>query len=248
MTIKKMMHKVTLVIPVKNCARYLDQLIHQIRRLDYPKELLSIAFLENDSDDTSWPTIQRLVAELEHEGYREVEAEQYSVGFKLAHESRHVDSVQVERLRCLYKIRQHLVDRFLKDNDFLWYIDADCIYIPQDALRELLRAGADIAIPILTLPNGALYDMTTCRFEHGQALKVHELIQIYPDEDFVNVDLANAPFLASRKVLEQVKYECEDGDQEGPCFSRNAAKLGIKPVAAVNVRIIHAPVRGDKPL
>ena len=243
------MKNIVLAIPVKNCARYLPWLGRQILNFDYPRENLSIAFLENDSDDNSWEVVQQVAADLSAREFRSVEVEQFSTGFKLAHESRHVASAQIDRLKSLYVIRQRMVDNFLRDNDYLWWIDADCIYVPEHSIKEMLRANADIVVPILYLPNQILYDCTTCKFMNGQALKVNELAHVFPGESFIEVDLANAPFMASREVLQKVRYEgCADGDQEGPCFSRNAAKLGYKPVAALGVRILHAAVTGSKSL
>lgn len=241
------MKNIVLAIPVKNCAKYLPWLGRQILNFDYPRENISVAFLENDSDDNSWEVVQKVAADLSALEYRRVDADQIHTGFKLAHESRHVESVQIQRLKSLYVIRQKMIDDYLRDNDYLWYIDADCIYVPEHSIKEMLRAKADIVVPILYLPNGFLYDCTTCKFMNGQALKVNELAQVFPGETFIEVDLANAPFMASREVLQKVRYEgCADGDQEGPCFSRNAAKLGIKPVAALGVKILHAAVTGSK--
>lgn len=241
-----MMKKVVIAIPVKNCAIYLEWLIRQIQGLDYPRDHISIAFLENDSDDNSWEVIQKIVKGLDSEEYRQVNAEQFHTGFKLPHTSRHLPSVQRERLQSLYTIRQRLVDQFLRDNDYLWYVDADCIMIPNYALKEMLRSGGEIVVPILHYPDMKLYDFTTVKLVNGSYLKVDELMKIYPGEDFIEVDLANAPFMAARAVFEKVRYEgCLD-DQEGPCFCRNAAKCGIKPVAAVNVKILHAAVVGNR--
>ncbi len=45
---------IVLAIPVKNCSQFLPNLCKEIEKLDYPKENLSIMFLENDSTDGSW--------------------------------------------------------------------------------------------------------------------------------------------------------------------------------------------------
>lgn len=240
------MHNILIAIPMKNCGIFFNNLMRQIDNLDYPKEHISIAIVENDSDDNSWERIQAFAEAQKLSGYRSVQIEKRDTGFKLPIESRHVDSIQPKRLKVLADLRQYIVDKYLQDNDYLWWIDADCIQIPRNSLNEMLRPGHDIVVPILILPGGSLYDHTTVRIEpDGTATQVPQLAAENLDAHFIRVDLANAPFLASRKVLELVRYECEEGDQEGPCFSRHAAKHGIFPYAAVNVRLVHAPIRGD---
>lgn len=243
------MKNVVLAIPVKNCGKYIDNLMHQIAMLDYPRENISIAIVENDSDDDTWARVQRFADQERLSDYREVSIEKRDTGFKLPHHSRHVEEIQQERLNVLANMRQYMVDAYLRDNDYLWWIDADCIFIPQNALKELLRPEHDIVVPILVMPGGSLYDHTTIRFEvDGGASKVPDLVAENPDADFIRVDLANAPFLASSKAFKLARYECEAMDQEGPCFCRQAAKHGIFPYAAVNVHIIHAPSYGRVPL
>lgn len=242
------MKNVVLAIPVKNCAKFLPNLMRQIDLLNYPKEHLSLAFVENDSTDTSWLQIQAIEQELRMSPYRSVKIEKRDIGYTLPHESRHLDEVQKDRIKAIISVRQHMVDTYLEDNDYLFWIDSDYIYIPPNTISELLRPNLDIVVPLLFLPGGQLYDHTTCKFEGGVVKKAIELIKENPGVDYVRVDLANAPFMASRKAYQSARYICEDNDQEGPCFCRQAAKVGIYPYAALNVRIIHAPVTGSKPV
>lgn len=231
---------VVLAIPVKNCAQYLGNLMRQIDALDYPKEKLSIAIVENDSTDDSWEKIQQIEQDLKFSPYRSVCIEKRDTGFILPHSSRHRNEVQVKRLRNLAVIRQYIVDSYLDDNDYLFWIDADYIYLPPNTISELLKPRHDIIVPILYLPGGILYDRTTCRIgQDGNNIKIDELMMDDPESHYIRVDLANAPFMASRRAFKMARYECEDTDQEGPCFCRQAAKSGIFPYAAVNVRIIH---------
>lgn len=240
-------YNIVLAIPVKNCSQFLLNLCKEIEKLDYPKENLSVMFLENDSTDNSWASCLIAISYLSKYKYRSLGCVKKDMGFHLSHTSRHLPEYQAKRLDCLNKIRQNLVDISLLDNDYLFFIDADYIKIPVDILDKLLNAKADIVVPILCFENGRIYDFTTCILREGVCLNVPQILEKYPNEDYVEVDLVNAPFMARRETFEKIRFDCGGGDQEGPCFSRQAVKLGYKCVAAMNCPIIHANIAGDLP-
>jgi glycosyltransferase involved in cell wall biosynthesis len=135
-------------IPVKNCGAWLENTVNQIINLDYNKENLSIVFVENDSDDYSINVIEYCVNKLLAKyKYRSIQYEKKDTGFKLPHESRHDFRHMDKRMNSLKTIRNHIVDNYLADNGYIWWVDADYQYIPPNFLKESLEFDTDIIMP-----------------------------------------------------------------------------------------------------
>jgi hypothetical protein len=132
-----------------------------------------------------------------------------------------------------------VVDKFLKDNDYLFWVDVDFEYIPPDIINALLKFNVDIVSPPLYLRDGSLYDLSTSR--DGKTLKD------LPDEELLEVDHINAVALISRRVFERgVNYIdlIDSHDQEGGIFSQVAIAKGFKLYSATRCRIIHVTYSG----
>lgn len=240
-------------IPVKNCGAWLENTVHQIINLNYYKENVSIVFIENDSDDYSMTVIEYCVNKLLSKyGYRSVKYEKKDIGFKLPHQSRHDFRHMVNRMNSLKIIRNHIVDNYLLDNDFIWWVDADYRLIPFNFLRDAVQLDVDFVMPRVEV-DGKNYDGETCVFIDNKKVYINELAKLYND-DFYEMDLVECASLVSRKVFDfGLRYDSgyvidKDGKeyfyQEGPFFSHKAKLAGFKLYASLKHVIVHQDIVG----
>jgi len=230
-------------ILVKNAKFNLDNLAGQVIGLDYPKELLSIVFLEGDSEDGSYEHLKDIMPLFSD--WKAAYLEKLDFGFKLSQELHHVDEKpqgprQRQRLINLAKLRQYVVDKYLKDESFLWWVDSDYKIIPRDALAKLLSYDKDMVIPLLRLEGREeAYDRSTDRKD----MDIDNLVRTYPNQ-LVEVDYMSAHAIIKSKVFRvganySSDFNAHIIDQEGAVFTRKAKALGFKPYLATGCVIYH---------
>ncbi len=230
-------------ILVKNTKFNLDNLASQVIGLDYPKELLSIVFLEGDSEDGSYEHLKDIMPLFSD--WKAAYLEKLNFGFKLSHELRHFEEKpqglrQRQRLINLAKLRQYVVDKYLKDESFLWWVDSDYKVIPRDTLAKLLFYGKDMVIPLLKLEGREeAYDRSTDRKD----MDIDNLVRTYPNQ-LVEVDCMSAHAIIKSKVFRAgANYlsalNAPVIDQEGDVLTRKAKVLGFKPYLATGCVIYH---------
>ena len=243
-------------IPVKNCARWLENTVKQIINLDYDKQNLSIVFVENDSEDNSFAVIEYCIHELLSKyRYRSIKYEKKDIGFKLPHESRHDFRHMDKRMNSLKIIRNYIVDNYLSDNSYLWWVDADYQYIPTNFLKESIEFDTDIIMPRVEV-NGVNYDAMTHTKIDGVSVHIDEVAKKF-DNTFYPMNLVECAALISRKVFDSgLRYDSgiinEVGGndlflQEGPHFSYRAKLSGFKLYGSLKHIIIHQPINGAVP-
>lgn len=252
-----MENKVLIGIPVKNCGAWLEATVRQIINLDYYKENLSIVFVENDSEDYSYQVVDYCVNKLLSKyNYRSVCFEKKDMGFSLPHESRHDFRHMKNRMNSLKIIRNHIIDVYLKDNDYLWWVDADYRKIPYDILKVAMSHNKDILMPRVEI-NGKNYDgMTQCIYD-GKVTHIDDLSKLMPDTDIYPMDIVECASFISRKVFDSgLRYDSgsivlENGDkmflQEGPFFSHMAKQRGFELYGLLNRVIEHQEIVGTVP-
>lgn len=238
-------NKVLIGILVKNTEVYLRNLAQQIINIKYPKEKITIVFLESDSDDNSFNLLKNeIVPMLLRFNYENVILDKKDMGFKLHPQHRHLNNVQTNRLKCLCISRQYIIDRYLSDNDYIFWIDSDYEYIPPKILIKLLSFKVDIIIPCVRLKNGTLYDTGTN--------KSGKRIDKLGNDKLIEVDSLSAHALISRKVFVSGINYFQEGDtssiQEGSIISRDAKLKGLKLYVAPKCVIIHHTINGTMPL
>jgi glycosyltransferase involved in cell wall biosynthesis len=244
-------------IPVKNCGSWLENTVRQIINLDYDKENLSIVFVENDSDDNSFAVIEYCIHELLSKyRYRSIKYEKKDIGFKLPHESRHDFRHMDKRMNSLKTIRNYIVDNYLVDNGYIWWVDADYQYIPPNFLKESVEFGTDIIMPRVEV-NGTNYDGMTHAYIDGVCIPIDEVAKKF-DDVFYPMNLVECASLISRNVFDSgIRYDSgllkgDDGItehyyQEGPHFSLRAKLAGFKLYGSLKHVIIHQPINGTIP-
>jgi hypothetical protein len=139
--------KVLILTPVKDASPFLETYFSALRSLRYPRELISVGFLESDSRDNTHELIGQRAAQLSGL-YRRVGVWKRDFGFEIPAEMpRWSPEFQVERRAALARSRNHLLSRALVDEDWVLWIDADVIGYPADIIERLLATGKDIVHP-----------------------------------------------------------------------------------------------------
>lgn len=146
--------RVLILTPVKNAAGHLKTYAKLLRRLDWPRERLSIGLLESDSTDDTWKRLERLRPRLEASASR-VTLAQKAFNFQMPEgPPRWSPGFQLARRAVLARSRNHLLFAALKDEDWVLWVDVDVVDYPADTLHRLLAEGLDILQPNCVLKKG----------------------------------------------------------------------------------------------
>jgi glycosyltransferase involved in cell wall biosynthesis len=144
-----MIHKdqVLILTPVKDAERFLERYFESIYRLTYPRELISMAFLESDSVDNTYSKLAERLPDLRSH-FRSGSIWKKDFGFHIsANTPRWLEHIQKERRSVLARSRNHLLSRALDDQDWVLWLDVDVAEYPPDIIERLLASGKDIVQP-----------------------------------------------------------------------------------------------------
>jgi len=208
---------VLVLTPVKNAARFLDTYFAAMEKLTYPPSLISLGFLESDSDDQ---TYERLRERLDRVRSRYAAAEIWckDFNFRIPYGlPRWAEAIQIARRKILAKARNHLLFHALKNQDWVLWLDVDVIDYPPDLIERLIATERDIVHPhCVTRYGGPTFDLNAWR-EHGN---VHmDVLRGGPD--LVRLDAVGGTVLLVRA----------DVHRDGlvfPCFPYGAANPAIR--------------------
>ena len=145
--------------PVKNAASHLQQFVQNLDAATYPKDKLSLAFLESDSDDGTYDAIKQMLPEL-RERYVRVELFKRDFDYRTS-KSRWIGSEQFTRRSILAKSRNLLLSSALRDEEWVLWLDVDLLSWPADAIEKLLATNEDIVVPHCIRPDGNTFDLNT---------------------------------------------------------------------------------------
>ncbi|HEX5454569.1 MAG TPA: hypothetical protein VFX06_12315 [Stellaceae bacterium] len=189
--------KVLILTPVKNAAQFLDGYFAGLARLSYPAPLISLGFLESDSDDG---TFEHLQEQLRQAGSRYARARAWQKNFDFRIPGRHprwAHAFQIPRRKILAKSRNHLLFRALDDEDWVLWLDVDVVDYPPDLIEQLIAAQRDIIHPhCVERYGGPTFDRNAWR-EHG---RVH-LCDLRGGPDLVRLDTVGGSVLLVRADL-----------------------------------------------
>lgn len=140
----------TVVIPFRNEAENLEQLLNSIFKLNYPKSLFEVVLVDDDSNDASVKIINRYILK------KTIDYAQSDI--KIIKNKRSSNSPKKDAITCAIAIAKH---------DWIITTDADCI-VPKywlDAFDELTQTQQPncIAAPVT-------YKTTTSFFKRFQTL------------------------------------------------------------------------------
>jgi len=248
--------KTVILTPVKDAERYLDRYVGNIEALDYPRESLSIGFLESDSRDQTLATLHRLVPRLEERCCR-VTVVKRNFGLTLPTSvPRWTPSLQIMRRSVLAKARNHMLFRALHDEDWVLWLDVDVLSYPRDLIHRLLAFNRDILHPHCVLePGGKTFD------RNGWADHGHKLLENFRGKgEPVALDAVGAsvllvradrhrdglifppfPYGRASTAMRPSHPVWEAGEIESEGFGLLALDMGYQCWGLADLEVVHAP-------
>lgn len=175
---------ILILTPVKNASRHLVRYFQLLNRLTYPKENISLGFLESDSDDDTFDFLEAQLPTLQR-GYRKAHAWKKDFGYRIpATDPRWLPVHQVDRRSTLARSRNHLLSRALDDEDWVMWLDVDLLEYPADIIETLLAIDREILHPNCVLDYGGNpFDLNAWRDKgrlHMGELKAEgELVELH---------------------------------------------------------------------
>lgn len=255
---------ISILIPLRDAAPYLEQSFALLDALDYPKDLIKITFCEGESKDNTLALLHSLIAPRKA-CYRGIEVVEYSTGINIQRHRRTRPDVQKRRRSAIAKVRNHLISEGLNaSDDFALWIDIDVCDYPANILHRLLSENARICTPDCTLePAGRSFDLNAY-------LRLKDLKDSrYYKNSFGGIFQPPANHYHRRhlhdmRYLERVQLTAVGGTMllvhapvhlagitfpelpyrdliETEAFAVWAADMGVQAIGLPQVQIIHAP-------
>lgn len=242
--------------PVKNSKPYLENYAQQLVKLDYPKEKITIAMIENDSEDKSWEFLNsKIIPFFKKFCYKAVYSEKKNIGFKLSHHSRHLKQFSIKRQESIDRTRQYIINTYLVGSEYVLWFDSDLEQVPPSALKIALSYNTDIVVPLFKLKTSELYDASSYsggRFI-GTLIKEDRQRETWP------LECTNCHFLIHRRVFERGYIYWSDNipraDQDFMKYRRFRLKnsvytfknKNIKAILTTKILCLHVAVGGTQP-
>ncbi|WP_421914830.1 glycosyltransferase [Mesorhizobium sp.] len=255
---------IAVLVPLRDAADHIQPFLDALQALDYPKDRIKLVFCEGDSTDGSWEKLQVATAALS-EKYRGIQLLRKHVGTSLDREKRAKPRHQRVRRGTIAKVRNHLIDHGLDDDDdwALW-IDIDVWRFPDDVVNRLIGAGHRIVVPnCVKIAGGGSFDLNTfiaTRFERDYRYYRDIRGGLYQPP----ATSPNRLYLSDVRHLDIVGLDCVGGTMllvdaalhrgglrfpeipyrdliETEGFGALANDLGIRPVALPKLEILHVP-------
>jgi hypothetical protein len=166
--------RVLILTPLKDAAHHADAYWHGIDKLTYPRDRISLGFLESDSNDRTHALFADHIAR-RGGAFRSAALFKRDFGFRIPDDQpRYAHHLQVQRRSTLAKSRNHLLFRALDDEDWVLWLDVDVIDYPADIVERLLAYGKDVVHPNCVREyGGPSFDLNAWR-KRGK-LHLHDL-------------------------------------------------------------------------
>ena len=159
-----------ILLPCRNVARFVPGLRKNLLGLSYPKQLISIGFLESSSSDGTYEALQEAKRELERE-FKKVWLLRKDFGGGSGSDKKRWDvRKQRERRARLARTRNHLLGQCLKDeHKWVLWIDADVIKWDADCIEKLMAFGKDLIVPrCVREDNSKTYDLNSFKYSDAK--------------------------------------------------------------------------------
>lgn len=239
--------KILIGILVKNTGKYLLNLFDQINKLEYDKKLISIVLLEGDSKDDSYQICKNIKSKIND--YNKIDLLKLDFDYDLNHDfDRYNIDKFPNRIKNLVTSRNFVIDNFLNDNDYVWWVDSDFEYIPTDTINKFIDCDKDIVIPVLTHDKWGYHDCGSVIFENDKQLRFQ---YIDSKDELIKLDRADTHCFIKSHVFNKIKYKFinevyHDGCggiqkcwSDGTYFSIKAVELGFGLYGAKHIIIKH---------
>ncbi len=253
---------VSILIPVRDAEPFLDRCFALLLALDYPKDQLKIVFCEGDSTDHTTEKLAEL-ADKHRSEFRDIIVTRCVTGAPLDRSKRWLRALQLARRSNLAKVRNHLIDRGIADDDHwaLW-IDVDVCDYDSSVLKRLLAERTKVVTPDCVLEwGGKSYDLNA--FHDDGSARDHTYYKYVKRGLFMPpVTYRQRRPLHALRCLERVPLSSVGGTMllvhaavhragvrfpeipyddllETEGFGRSCRDFGVTPIGLPNVQIKH---------
>jgi glycosyltransferase involved in cell wall biosynthesis len=155
---------VLILTPLKNAAGSIGPYLRLLQTLTYPRQQISLGFLESDSDDDTYDRVRATLPDLRR-AFATAELWTHDFGFTLPDGvSRWDPKIQRERRTVLARSRNHLLLHALQDEEWVLWLDVDITFYPPDIIERLIESGGNVVQPHCVLEfGGATFDQNAWR-------------------------------------------------------------------------------------
>lgn len=202
---------ITIAAPVRDRDWILQHYLDAIVNIDYPKDLIDLRFVVNDSSDRTLEILTNFKS-LMNNYYRSIHIDIYNRNVPIDQRELNVRNNYI--YDHLSKLKNFIISR--TKTDYLLFLDAD-ILVPTDIINNLLKHQKDIVSGLiwngyLTNPDKPYLYPNVMRLQNG--IYRHILNRSIRDVScrsstplpLMKVDLTGAVILISRKAYKSVKY------------------------------------------
>ena len=211
--------KVLVATLVKDQARWLPRFLEALDRIDYPQEMLRFVFLEGGSEDASFQMLHRWA-----EGRRNVTVRPYYL-------------LPGDRFERLAHLRNALIDQYLKDEDYVFWIDSD-ILVGAKALRQLLSDSVPIVAPMVMIENTETFYDTLAFRKNGEKFTPGHPYFAALTLGITQVDSVGGCYLVDASAYKAgARYTGGDSENVGFCLS--AKEKGFLSYLDMELRVQH---------
>jgi len=139
---------VLVLTPMKTASEFLELFFHNLAQLDYDKRRISIGILEGDSEDDTWEQLNDTYAPRLREQYANLTLFKKDSGKAMPSDvARWSANHQIPRRAKLARVRNNLLFKALRDEDWVMWLDVEVIEYPKDVIHTLLKTGERFVHP-----------------------------------------------------------------------------------------------------
>jgi len=212
------MKTVLVAAPLRNEEQNLPRFLNLLESLDYPKNLLSFAFVVGDSTDK---TYEKLVEWKNSHPNLKIWIKKLDLG---------MDKTKFERLAIS---RNTIVEEALKDEDYVFWLEADIETLPPETLKLLIEDDKDIVAALL------VFDEPPLRSRYYLRRRERPYVKDIP-VGLVEVDWVGGVFLVKREVYDAgIRCDVRKDIGETVSFCLKAKEHGFSSYVDTRLKVKH---------
>ena len=146
--------RVLILTPLKNAAGFLNKYFDLLSELEYPHNLIDLAFLVSDSTDDTLAVLSseldRVQKRTDKVPFRSAMIVEKDFGFRLSSDikERHSFKAQGPRRKAIARARNYLLYTALKpEHSWVYWRDVDIQDSPPKILEDFMEHNKDILVP-----------------------------------------------------------------------------------------------------
>jgi cellulose synthase/poly-beta-1,6-N-acetylglucosamine synthase-like glycosyltransferase len=235
--------KILIACPINDREWILPLYLEHIEMIDYPKDLISLYFILNNSSDNS-DKILKEFRDKNKNKYNHIKIEIYNSKYNFK-DTRETKNRIENTFTWLSTLRNKILNECVKrKHDYLFSCDSDII-VRKDILKRLLSHDEDMVASLIY--NGYLFKPENESVDYnsienaykftnilnksgifGYKHITNEIIknpQLIKENNLIEVDFTGAIFLAKRKVCEVGRYAWDKQGEDEP-FCKSVKQKG----------------------